>query len=541
MSKPAAKSKEELEKEQQAAKEEITAMLEGTRPKNLRAGITSGLGNVVAGAVGGCGMVVLSPIAGAALGKEQYGVAGAAAGLVGGAVVGVVGGAAMIVGGAVQGITQFARGAKAVPSSVMEPRRGKWWNDAEGVWVLTDLGKETTKLSKVPDDDNDILQGLDEEKDAEKENDTTASKVKDMEYYDVLDVAPDAEPSKIKRQYYVLARKYHPDKVDKDDVEAADKFKDIAEAYQVLSDPELRQKYNAEGKEGLSPDRTDVADGLQQVDPAILFAFLFGSAKAGDYVGRLAMATSAIVGDSPKVGRVEARTLQKRRVARLAVKLAERLKLWTEGDIEGAQAAWKAATDDLTTASFGSEMVQLIGKVYSLSAVQFLGSRDSGVGMPSISHWAKSHYAGMKQGNLERHAKMDTMVAGMNMMKVQQKAAEKAAKATTESQRKLADTENEQNVHEGMLNMMWTTTVVDITSTLHETIQMVLFDQSVSKEMRKQRAEGLKVLGGIMIASKKLEPDQPHNAQKLYEEAAFAAMLETIQRKEEAAQKASIN
>ena len=90
-----------------------------------------------------------------------------------------------------------------------------------------------------------------------------------------------------------MARKYHPDKVAKDDKEAADKFKDIAEAYQVLSDPELRAKYNKEGKDGLSADRTDVADSPNQADPAILFAFLFCSDKFGDYVGRLAMATSA--------------------------------------------------------------------------------------------------------------------------------------------------------------------------------------------------------------------------------------------------------
>ena len=41
----------------------------------------------------------------------------------------------------------------------------------------------------------------------------------------------------------------------------------------MLSDPELRAKYDKEGKDGLSADRTDVADGPNQPDPAILFAF----------------------------------------------------------------------------------------------------------------------------------------------------------------------------------------------------------------------------------------------------------------------------
>lgn len=178
----------------------------------------------------------------------------------------------------------------------------------------------------------------------------------------------------------------------KEDKEAADKFKDIAEAYQVLSDPELRHKYDVEGKDGLSADRTDVNGGPNQVDPAILFAFLFGSDKFGDYLGRLAMATSALVADSPKIGQKEAGVVQQRRITRLAIKLADRLKIWVEEDCDGAKAIWESAATDLGEASYGAELVHLIGKVYNLSAHQFLGATDSGVGMPSIAKWAKVRF-----------------------------------------------------------------------------------------------------------------------------------------------------
>ena len=93
----------------------------------------------------------------------------------------------------------------------------------------------------------------------------------------------------------------------------------------------------------------------------------------------------------------------------------------------------------------------------------------------------------------------------------------------------------------GMLNVMWTTTVVDITSTLHEVAQMVLHDQSVDKDTRKRRAYGLKHLGEIFMACKTpTESDQPEDAKKLYEEAAMAALLETIKRKEEESHAASV-
>jgi hypothetical protein len=218
----------------------------------------------------------------------------------------------------------------------MEPSRGKWWNDVEGKWILTNLEIEQVTLIDVPEDDDDILG--DAKKDATA-NDPgrIASKVVDTSYYDVLEIAPGAEPPQIKRQYYLLARKYHPDKVGQEDQIAADKFKDLAEAYQVLSNPETRAKYDAEGKDGLSADRTEVNGAQSKADPGLLFAFLFGSDKFGDYLGRLAMATSALVADSPKIGKKEAKIVQLRRVTRLAIKLAERLHIWIIGDYAGAK------------------------------------------------------------------------------------------------------------------------------------------------------------------------------------------------------------
>lgn len=229
--------------------------------------------------------------------------------------------------GAVQGVTQVVRGAVNTPDAIIEPHRGKWWNDMEGKWILTNLDDETKAMLDIPEDDDDILGDANKEAEGSTKppDALPASTVVDMTYYESLEINADAEQAKIKRQYYLLARKYHPDRVGKDNKEAADKFKDIAEAYQVLSDPELREKYNKEGKEGLSADRTGVAAGPAKVDPALLFAFLFGSDKFGDYTGRLSTATSALVADSERIGAVEARVVQKRRVTRLALKLAERV------------------------------------------------------------------------------------------------------------------------------------------------------------------------------------------------------------------------
>src|SRR5476649_2171461 len=66
------------------------------------------------------------------------------------------------------------------------------------------------------------------------------------DYYDVLGVAKGADADEIKKAYRKMAIKYHPDK-NQGDKAAEDKFKEAAEAYEVLSSPEKRQRYDQFG------------------------------------------------------------------------------------------------------------------------------------------------------------------------------------------------------------------------------------------------------------------------------------------------------
>ncbi|WP_034344147.1 J domain-containing protein [Deinococcus misasensis] len=72
------------------------------------------------------------------------------------------------------------------------------------------------------------------------------------DYYDILGVSKTASEDEIKSAYRKLAKKYHPDK-NKEDPSAAEKFKEIGEAYAVLSDTEKRKYYDQFGSTGQVP------------------------------------------------------------------------------------------------------------------------------------------------------------------------------------------------------------------------------------------------------------------------------------------------
>ncbi|UCC29953.1 MAG: molecular chaperone DnaJ [Phycisphaerales bacterium] len=71
------------------------------------------------------------------------------------------------------------------------------------------------------------------------------------DYYEVLGLSRDASPEQIKKAYRRLAHKYHPDR-NREDPDAETKFKEAAEAFEVLSDPGKRQRYDQFGHAGLS-------------------------------------------------------------------------------------------------------------------------------------------------------------------------------------------------------------------------------------------------------------------------------------------------
>lgn len=103
------------------------------------------------------------------------------------------------------------------------------------------------------------------------------------DYYEILGVAKSAGIADIKKAYRSLALKYHPDRVpEAEKKQAEEKFKEISEAYGVLSDPQKKQTYDQFGHQGIDQNYTsdDIFRGAD-------FSSVFGEQGLGDILSRM--------------------------------------------------------------------------------------------------------------------------------------------------------------------------------------------------------------------------------------------------------------
>lgn len=104
------------------------------------------------------------------------------------------------------------------------------------------------------------------------------------DYYEVLGVGKDVSADELKKAYRKLALKYHPDR-NPGDKEAEEKFKEAAEAYDVLSNPDKKARYDQFGHAGLDGQGGFGAGGMNMDDIFSHFGDIFGDLFGGGFGG----------------------------------------------------------------------------------------------------------------------------------------------------------------------------------------------------------------------------------------------------------------
>ncbi|ORY31242.1 putative chaperone regulator [Naematelia encephala] len=359
----------------------------------------------------------------------------------------------------------------------------------------------------------------------------------DMAYYDVLGLDSQCTSEEIKKAYRRMAIKLHPDK-NRDDPDAEEKFKQISVAYQVLSDPALRHKYNEFGQKN-GGGAAEPAGGFS--DPEEVFGKMFGGDRFEDLIGDISIGKDMkdafqqqadqedmMVGPGGrpmmtpeamqrKMARDRLRAeekarVRKERVDKLAAHLVNKLAIFAEAArgpedkpvATSFQEKCRLEAEELREESYGVELLHAIGRAYAAKADQHMVCTSAS--MIKLTRLQASNqfaplgwFHGAKTTFSTVSDTVSTLRSAIELKQVFDKLqAAEGMGMSAEAMRKL----EEQAAEQGM-RTMWKGVKLEVESVVREAAERVLSEQGVNKDKLALRATALHLMSEAFLSVRK--------------------------------------
>lgn len=339
--------------------------------------------------------------------------------------------------------------------------------------------------------------------------------VKETEYYDILGIKPTATPIEIKKAYRRKAMETHPDKHPNDPT-AQSKFQAVGEAYQVLSDPSLREKYDKFGKEDAVPQA-----GFE--DATEYFTMIFGGDRFRDWIGEFSlfkelnsMTETDLSADgdasSPGVDLMSRDSLSNnqdkiknkmtkeqkeklmelerarredmlKQIDDLSAKLKARIDRYIiskrDNHLDEFDSKLNQEIEELKLESFGMELLHLLSKVYKTKANDYLMAKKT-FGFSKIITGTRENARTVKSAYNLLSTGLEAQKSMEEMQKINPEDLDPAERVKFESQ-----------MAGKALGVMWAMSKFELERKLKEVCNKLLQDKSVSSKERKERAKAL--------------------------------------------------
>ncbi|AQZ14697.1 CAJ1 (YER048C) [Zygosaccharomyces parabailii] len=375
--------------------------------------------------------------------------------------------------------------------------------------------------------------------------------VKETEYYDRLGISPTATPTEIKKAYRRKAMETHPDK-HPDDPDAEAKFQAVGEAYQVLSDENLRARYDQFGKDDAVPQQ-----GFE--DATEYFTAIFGGDGFKDWIGEFSIfkdlneagdivddqQPSSPTGDKGEAGATNHSTemsttggneaaktderhkkltkqqreklleMEKKRreemaqqVQELAKKLNNRLDSYVlavkDNRLDEFAAKLDQEIEELKLESFGMQLLHILAKVYHTKANNFI--------MSKRTHGFSKIFTGVRDNARSVKSAYNLLSTGLEAQKTMEQMNEVNPDELDQYERATF----ESMMASKALGVMWAMSKFELERKLKDVCNKVLHDSSEPTKLRLLKAKGMLFMADKFSKAKR-SPEEAEEA-RVFEE-----------------------